>query len=621
MAEDMEILATSINSGRYERDLRALQWTVVSLTEDREFEPFVEGVSELLSDSNREKSLASWPGMPNVMQDLVFYEDADLLARIVRLLMSCEVPGALADESRRKRAIVCMDAIASLFHILDFKDSRCHAFLLSGAKDLARILSKLQNDKVLEVASSANFTTTIVIDNLHTVIVAAMAPSTTPSTRAVVGDTQDILVEMLEALDVLDSIHPIFDMIVTIAPLYELSCRSTRICYSYSPHSNYAALVEILRDSYFPRYLDTFCRSGVLVRADGQKRVIACMKAIQATGAHSRFPGVNPKPWVSTACSLRALKASQIPATVHYANQTIARLACHLQSDIVSNFGVDGGIHWALDTLPVLDNLDSAVLPDLRRQLLLRHPNSHSQSLISGGDLHGLWENLEREFSTCLSQMSAYESERLKKFQSCTTKVYKHCLLDHHPTSRLSVPQKIILSRGQVVVLIAFLHSMKALLPAPDEVLELSLDTLQLITKNLSARFSSHLAQAFLIELVGTIIKSLNTDFTSRTSPDMLGGSVRTEVISVVTSDNHPELISQSRLDITSLLSFNEFLHPGPRKIITKMIQTLFDVLSTIADATCIDDAKAIAQAVIDDPAASDAARQAAQNTLQKASL
>jgi hypothetical protein len=67
----------------------------------------------------------------------------------------------------------------------------------------------------------------------------------------------------------------------------------------------------------------------------------------------------------------------------------------------------------------------------------------------------------------------------------------------------------VYLSRGRISVHLSFLQSMKNL-PLLDDVLEVTLHIIQLITKGLTAHLLSHIAQILLVKFVGNVAMNLN---------------------------------------------------------------------------------------------------------------
>ncbi|KAJ7099819.1 hypothetical protein C8R44DRAFT_716761 [Mycena epipterygia] len=91
--------------GRSERDYRALVWTMKSLADEAELEPFVEAIPDLLSTPNGECRR----GYSRHILDLVHNPDIRLDNRIAALLDSCHTGVLSADDSKR-RLIICYKA-------------------------------------------------------------------------------------------------------------------------------------------------------------------------------------------------------------------------------------------------------------------------------------------------------------------------------------------------------------------------------------------------------------------------------------------------------------------------------------------------------------------------------
>ncbi|KAJ7127482.1 hypothetical protein C8R46DRAFT_1247553 [Mycena filopes] len=117
--------AMALSPARTARDYRALVWTVKSLADDSELEPFVEGISDLLwSPTDRRH------GYEHHIQQLARSGDVALLSRINGLLRSCD-SGLLSADARRRRQITCYKAIWAMASIqLSF-----HAPLLFPSSD------------------------------------------------------------------------------------------------------------------------------------------------------------------------------------------------------------------------------------------------------------------------------------------------------------------------------------------------------------------------------------------------------------------------------------------------------------------------------------------------------
>ncbi|KAJ7713009.1 hypothetical protein B0H16DRAFT_1247041, partial [Mycena metata] len=97
--------AMTVSPARAARDYRALVWTVKSLADNTELEPFVEGLPDLLWGPERR-----WSTYEDHIQQLARAADVSLLSRIEELLHSCR-GGLLPVQARTQREIVCYKAL------------------------------------------------------------------------------------------------------------------------------------------------------------------------------------------------------------------------------------------------------------------------------------------------------------------------------------------------------------------------------------------------------------------------------------------------------------------------------------------------------------------------------
>lgn len=584
MVEDMETLATKDS---HERDMRALQWLMESLIEDSEFEPFVEGISVLLSGTNREK-IGS--GISKTVLELLFDRKAKLLARTVRLLKTCEEPGALAKAPRRNRAIICIDAITSLFNALSSESCDLPAYPLpsmlhileSEWVDFAHTLATLQNDEAPDIVSSTNSLATLVVATLHTVMTTGW------------GHVSPWLWSyVISALDILDSIDRVFDLLPTVT-------------HSSEPSSmiNSHPIIRLLRMKLLPLYLVKCSRPGTPSLTNKHRRVMAYLKAIYVTACHFPCNGQFSKVFDSTARSLVTLRNDDMASIAHYASCTTARLAYHLQCDII--YWLEWGPQYyaglvpcfrALDALQILRNLDGHGKADLRRQLMPGHIYSKSLSQTRWDSLHSTRRHTATQPSGEILRMSPDELEHFRQFQMCTTRGFV--------TSDFRLSHKVYLSQGHVVVLVTFLRSIESS-PLSCELLEFTVNTIRIVTKNLTARFSSHTAQGLLVKLIGNVTENLarHNSFDPCNAPDA-------EIVDGISDD----LVADSTGSHASGELAGEQMNPA-RDLVIEIMQALFQILGTIRDPDSVDDAKAIVQTVIDDPLAPQPFRELAASTL-----
>jgi hypothetical protein len=108
MAETMFRKATEASNARSNRDKKALIWTVKSLSDDAELEPFVEGISDVLWGTHRRRYVYD-----DHILGLMHDPDVQLFRRIRGLLNSCS-SGLLGPEISKRRQISCYKALWAL---------------------------------------------------------------------------------------------------------------------------------------------------------------------------------------------------------------------------------------------------------------------------------------------------------------------------------------------------------------------------------------------------------------------------------------------------------------------------------------------------------------------------
>ncbi|KAJ7657761.1 hypothetical protein DFH06DRAFT_1408772 [Mycena polygramma] len=119
-----------------ERDYNALVWTIKSLSDDVELEPFVEAIPDLLWGPTERRT-----SYDHHIQCLLRNPDVRLLDRIGDLLMSCDA-GILAPDVTQRRQIACFKALWALASCaiqwsmpLDFSSLFASSALLNYAND------------------------------------------------------------------------------------------------------------------------------------------------------------------------------------------------------------------------------------------------------------------------------------------------------------------------------------------------------------------------------------------------------------------------------------------------------------------------------------------------------
>ncbi|KAJ7160708.1 hypothetical protein C8R46DRAFT_1194209 [Mycena filopes] len=91
-----------------ERDYKALAWTMRSLSDDSELEPFIEAIADVLWGPQGRRL-----NYRKHLEHLILDPDTHLLDRIVTLLNSCDA-GVLSSDASRRRRITCYRALWAL---------------------------------------------------------------------------------------------------------------------------------------------------------------------------------------------------------------------------------------------------------------------------------------------------------------------------------------------------------------------------------------------------------------------------------------------------------------------------------------------------------------------------
>ncbi|KAJ7056216.1 hypothetical protein C8F01DRAFT_1157129 [Mycena amicta] len=132
----MPAIIDNVITGR-KRDVRALIWTVTSLSDDHELETFVEAIPDAMwGPATRNRTYTDYV---KILRDS---RELDLSARIADLFRSCN-DGFLLPDLHKRRSIACLKAIWAVASIPDAPLSRnSHAFSLPpGIKDFMEVLA------------------------------------------------------------------------------------------------------------------------------------------------------------------------------------------------------------------------------------------------------------------------------------------------------------------------------------------------------------------------------------------------------------------------------------------------------------------------------------------------
>jgi Family of unknown function (DUF6535) len=482
LTEGREMLATEDLPGRDQRDADALRWTMESLTEDSELETLIEGIPAFFTTFS-----------PSPSTSIIGLSE-DLMRRITALLQSCREPSALSDRPRLKRVIACMNAFTSLLQVIGMEQWK-QGWILS-IRDLTRAMTALKDDQSLAIVTIANSIVEITTNELTACIVAWTKRSDPILSYSQRWHTTNQVSRALEGLDILKLVDSVVEMIPSFV-------KSRRISGSEAERFRLGELLSQLQDSYIPQLLAT-CKHPTTVarQIPRRNRALVCMKALRVLASDLHFNIANAEP-------LNVLRNNEISLVAHSANCTTARLACKVQLGIILSVWISPDIKLFMRCYPILGALkildpleDSAAEEDLWGQLWLGlglYPTGTTSAT--------LWESVQQTNGKLGDQSVLLGPDDLQYLDQLKLRTFEGESLSDCPHSC-----KFALTRGRTIILIAFLQSITAS-PLPEDGLDVTLETLQFITKSSLARFASRRAQAILVELVGKTVKILHSAF------------------------------------------------------------------------------------------------------------
>ena len=137
--------------------------------------------------------------------------------------------------------------------------------------------------------------------------------------------------------------------------------------------------------------------------------------------------------------------------------------------------------------------------------------------------------------------------------------------------------------------------------PLPEDTLELTLAALWIITKSLTAAYSSTSTQTLFIRLVDQISRQLHTHLTEQDPPPDQGAQKEGDVIQEI-----PVGVTDARGAGASIPYTTERSLTTTAKHILSMLQALLDVIGMIAHPDSIEEAKKVVVTIRDDFSAYD---------------
>ena len=152
---------------------------------------------------------------------------------------------------------------------------------------------------------------------------------------------------------------------------------------------------------------------------------------------------------------------------------------------------------------------------------------------------------------------------------------------------------QIVINRGCTAILVIFLSSMKPF-PPPGDTLELTLETLRIVTKSLTAAYSSSSTQTALIHLVGRISRQLHAHLMEQDPPPDQR------------AQKEGDVIQEIPVGVTDAGGARASISNTTAEYILPMLQVLFDDIGTIAHPDSIEEAKKVVMTIRDDFSAYD---------------
>lgn len=544
-----ELLATQDLPGRDQRDQEALSWTMESLTDNIELEPFVEGIPAFLGSS---------PQNASMMQQLVVNKDTALMDRISRLLMTCKDPGVLTEDRRRKRGIACLNAISALVTMT----TSMQWTAVACGEELAWKLKafRSQTDKALR--SCAISTAEVIATRLQSQVMAAIwfenpkargpMPSAPTRTSLTLPEevTQGTLAKALRILHIMDSMDGLIEIIPVIIPAIE--------DYGVLP------LTEVLlaRCQYFhiPQLL-LKCKDhpASMEPRSRHRRALACLRASSAMASYNFCHS-------TTVEAIPAFIKDNTPDIAHFANCTTARLACHLQSNIVDSLWESSSRLPAAVCLPHNKHAVKSchsVAGHYRKLNALGVLNAFPDDVDKADLIRALklgvtteWPNddtLNSEGCPEQQHLDLLPRDDLRRLEKLELRTSRGKQL-----SKFALALKITLNRGHIAVLISFIYFI-ASSPLPTLAgIDLILETLHFLTQNLTARFASRRTQIMLTSIAGKCTTKLHTDLgklgVSNSSDRERGRSIINLLFSVMASVGDPDVVINTKAIVRDYL-------------------------------------------------------------------
>ena len=470
-------LSSKASKHRIDRELR---WTIDSLTTDSELEPFVASLPSLLSASVDQN------GSQEVSNAIIaiFINHHRFTHRIARLLHTCIPPTILSDVPRINRATVCLQAINAIFNAKEIVTNQSIC--------LVRCLDRGQ------------FSTTLLGFG-------RLDPQDKALSSEVVA-TAILIAKKIEAAGHDGAQYMPLSMVIAVS---EISKQIQLLRLVDSTNKSISGLLNGFAD-----ILAHYSEANGEPSTWKQKLIQEFLQMIITSSGSS----VRQSSWldISTLSVVRSLvkfHGEKHLATAQRADCASACLAIHMQCHLLGRWVP----HYMPNFVEALTVFGTVLSEDLHiaainEELCLGIRFKDNRSRIGKAEgrvwLNEGWKWKQfkaksiEDFEKAFSSSAQYDRKRLDELEVKN---------DWNPVE-VGYWGRILINRGCTAILVIFLSSMKPF-PLPEDTLQPTLETLRIVTKSLTAAYSSSSTQALLIQLVGKISRQLHSHLMQQDGP------------------------------------------------------------------------------------------------------
>ena len=558
--EKAQDFSSKASKRRIDRELR---WTLNSLITESELEDFVAGLPTLLSVSaDQSGSQVVFDAMIAILLDRFGFA-----SRIARLLHTCIPPTILSDEQRAKRATICLQAINTICNAKEIVNKQTNQIIccLEEGQFSAALLCFRGLDTYHEAFTSEVVTTAILVAK--------------KIEAAGHNAVQAIPLSVVIAVSEISGQFQLLRLVNSTNNVPSLLAGFENILAHYSEENGEPSTRK-------QRWIQEF--SQMIIRS----------RVRQASWLH-----ITPLPVVKSLVKFRDEKH---PAISQRANCASACLAIHMQCYVVGDSYPDHMLHvveaWTVFGTVLSEEPHVVGHIALNEELCLGIQFRDIKSRLGQAGLGEGWIIINeahkwhqfkaktiKAFSEAFSSSPQYDQKRLDEL-----------VVEDYIGRPLEVGYwgRILINRGCTAILVIFLSSMKVF-PLPEDTLESTLETLRIVTKSLTAAYSSSSTQTVLIHLVDQVSRQLYAHLMEQDSPPVQGVQKKGAEGDVI--QEIPVGVADAGGAGASISNAAERSLNTTAKYISPMLQVLLDVIGTIAHPDSIEEAKKVVATIRDD--------------------